>query len=341
MGPPRGGGRRPRARVDRSLGDPQRARRALGVPRQCGGLRAHAERRLRRDQVARARGEGRLRGRRAAARARLDHPGVRHAGRRRGPEVRHRRRSPAPAAAQRGRGARQLAGRLAAAAAALWLRRTDLGDRARLPRRSRLPVGPRLPRDRRRHRRGGASGAAAPIDPAARASRRRPDLRDAARQPLRRVPERGDRPHRRVPAHLPRHPQARLRGRARPGDQVGPGALHALGCARAGAGGRRAHAPGAGLDRGGQPLSRSRSGWRGRRPHGGGAGAGEGGGGSEPRLAECRAGGLSGFGRYARTSRQTPGLAGGWDEFCSIYASFSSNPLGSAAPSGPTPGCCS
>ena len=128
VGPPRRRGRRPREGRDRPLGDPQRARRHLGVHGQRRGLRADAERRLRRDQGRRARGPGRLRRRRAPARPWLDRSRAGDPRRRRGPQVRYRCRPPAAAAAQHRSGAGAMAGRLAAAARPPRLPWADLGD---------------------------------------------------------------------------------------------------------------------------------------------------------------------------------------------------------------------
>ena len=78
------------------------------------------------------------------------------------------------------------------------LRRPDLGHRARLPGRPRLPVRPAYG--------GGDAGQAAFYReslPLLAGGRRRAGLRDPARQPVRRVPQRGARAHRR-PAGAPR-----------------------------------------------------------------------------------------------------------------------------------------
>ena len=101
---------------DRPLGDPQRARRAAGPS---GSAEDYARMLSAAYDAIKARAPeraGRLRRRRAPARARLDRARVRHPRRRRGPQVRHRRRPPAPAAAQRAARARRVADRVARAA---------------------------------------------------------------------------------------------------------------------------------------------------------------------------------------------------------------------------------
>ena len=80
------------------------------------------------------------------ARARLDRACARHPRGRRRAEVRRRGRAPAPAPAQHPARAARMADRVARAARPPRLPRADLGDRARLSGRPRLPMGSRLSR---------------------------------------------------------------------------------------------------------------------------------------------------------------------------------------------------
>ena len=134
-------GGRTRARLDPALGDPQRARRGLGLQGHGRGLRAHAERGLRRDPRARARGAGGAGRRGAPARARMDRAHARDAGRRGGAQVRHRGPAPAPAAAERAGRPAGLPALVPPPTGRARLPRPGLGDRARLPGRPRRSSG--------------------------------------------------------------------------------------------------------------------------------------------------------------------------------------------------------
>ena len=144
-------------------------------------LRAHAERRVRRDQGARARRAGGLRRRRAARR---EHDWIERVLATPGADAAHKfdiaNRAPAAAAAQRccPSSPQWLTG-WRALLARHGFTRPDLGHRARLPRRPGLPVrpAPTSGGDRRAQ-----AAFLRSLDPAARRGGRRPGVRDAARR---------------------------------------------------------------------------------------------------------------------------------------------------------------
>ena len=208
---------------DQPLRDPQRARLERLLPRHSRGLRAHARRRVRRDQGALPGQQGAPRGRFGPHREGLADPRVRHAGRGGRDQVRHSQRA-RPGRPRLAHEHDDLLARLLHFVRAR--KRPAVGDRARVPRGHGLSGRPPLPRWRGR---AGCLPAGLPAD--APAGRCRTGLREHARHVARGVRRQQPVQQRGRVQRLRRRPvlgapATGLRGRSRTGEQVAEDSAH-------------------------------------------------------------------------------------------------------------------